>query len=379
MADPAEQITETDITGNDELALIRQERDALARERQSTGQLRSAVVPTAKPTPDLVTQAGQSALTDLERLRKVQEGEQGLYKQREGALAPLRERILAELDRQEREQPQPPGAPRPPPIPTRAQSIDQTAAKSLFAIASFIGALGMAGGRGRGMLAMAGMRGAIEGFREGNAEKYKDSLAQYKAAVDEQLNQYEMQYKSYLAILKQGGLSLDRKLMAYDLEAARYQDQIGASAAQQKDIGAMIKHADEIAKTAATLRDRSEHDLQQMKLGELHVEGARIGIKEKEEQLKIIQERGKQLREKQAKNAAEKSKLDKALSGLRKSRDQIDKEIKEAHWWTDTSGLRERKAEVAKRIQEGEDRMFKLEMGADLASADEDNDPLKIR
>ena len=133
-------------------------------------------------------------------------------------------------------------------MPTRQQSIDPTIGKSLFAVAAMMGGLAMAGGRGRGMLAMSGLTGAMKGFNEGNQERYEAGLREYKLQVDEQTKAYDEQYKNYMAILNSNKLSLEEKMRMYDLEAARQQDELGMEAAKRKDISEMIKHATEIYK-----------------------------------------------------------------------------------------------------------------------------------
>lgn len=163
-------------------------------------------------------------------------------------LEELRKGEEAEIRSHEANKPALPAIPEQKPVPTRGQYVDPTIGKSLFAVASLMAGLAMAGGRGRGMLAMAGLTGAMKGYNEGNQERYEAGLKEYKLQVEEQAKSYDEQYKNYMAILNSNRLSLEEKMQMYDLEAARQADELGKEAARQKNIDAMIKHAGDVAK-----------------------------------------------------------------------------------------------------------------------------------
>jgi hypothetical protein len=211
-------------------------------------------------------------------VQKSQEREMQLREQHAPEIAARRAEYEAEVKKQQAQPAPIPEIPQAPPVPTREQYIDQTAAKSLFAVASLIGALGMLGGRGRGMLAMAGLTGAIRGFRENNAEKYKAGMEQYHAQVDQQTKAYDEAYKRYLAILQANRLTLDEKIQMYDLATRSMQDDVGMEIAGRKNIGEMIKHATEIGKMSAEMR-------------KIDAEANLFPYKLQEQQLKVMQEK----------------------------------------------------------------------------------------
>lgn len=160
----------------------------------------------------------------------------------------------AEIQQQQANRPTVPQVPTQPEVPQRSKFTDPTAAKGLFAVASLIAGLAMAGGRGRGMLAMAGMTGAIQGFREGNLERYKAGIEEYKNQIEAQTRAYDEQYKSYMAIIQGNRLSLDEKIQMYELEAQRQHDEVGAELARQKQLDGMIKHTTEIQKMSYEMK-----------------------------------------------------------------------------------------------------------------------------
>src|SRR5215831_6096166 len=184
----------------------------------------------------------------LEGITASQQREQGIYERHAPVLEARRKDYEAEVARQQANMPTPPTPGEKIPVPTRAQYSDPTIEKSLFAVASLFAGLGMAGGRGRGMLAMAGLRGAMQGYNKEKLENYEAGMKKYKLQMNKQIKAFDEQYKSYMAILNSNRLTLEEKIRMYDLEATRQQDELGREAANRKEIGEMIKHATDIYK-----------------------------------------------------------------------------------------------------------------------------------
>jgi hypothetical protein len=259
-----------------------------------------------------------------------QQREEGIYARHAPELARRSADIEAEVARQQASPPTPPTVPEKIPVPTRQQYTDPTAEKGLFAVASLFAGLAMAGGRGRGMLAMAGLRGAMQGFNEGNLERYQAGMEQYKLQMDEQIKAYDEQYKSYMAILNSNRLTLEEKIRMYDLEATRQQDELGQEEAKQKRIDGMIKHATDIEKlkyesekALAAAQDLPEKRAYELKMRDLNLRKAQAQL-----------DRAGQIKA----NTQKQTLLKDAIRIEQKSLDQMQKEEKGLHSFWDWTG-----------------------------------------
>lgn len=205
----------------------------------------------ATPTDQLIQQSQQ----DLQDYRAATQREVDAKRRQAEAMAPEYQKYI-DASQQQREnpiqRPQVPTLPGQP--PTLQQQVNPTAAKSLFAVASMMAALSMAGGRGRGMLAMAGMTGAIQGFNEGNFLKYKTGMETYKTAVDTQIQQYNMQVKDYTLQMDQRHQNLEDMFRELALKGRMYGDQAMVAAAESQNLDAVLKHQFEIAKMSSEMQ-----------------------------------------------------------------------------------------------------------------------------
>lgn len=294
----------------------------------------------------------------------------------------------AEIQQQQANRPTVPQVPTQPEVPQRSKFTDPTAAKGLFAVASLIAGLAMAGGRGRGMLAMAGMTGAIQGFRQGNLERYKAGIEEYKNQIEAQTRAYDEQYKSYMAIIQGNRLSLDEKIQMYELEAQRQHDEVGAELARQKQLDGMIKHTTEIQKMSYEMKKNALLPAEEAHKEAMMAYQERIaGLHEKsaEVSLESAKERRQQQQDKEKKTTEARKKIDAYIRSLQKSKDQAQREkdarTKAGHWWApaQTADLEERIRGLDSKIQEAQNMMRQAELGLSADTPPEDNDPLGIR
>ena len=253
MADVAEKIVlegDPDPRELEQLQINQREQmfDALDKYRtafdQSTGRA-SAPQPAQSPTDPLIQQSQQ----DLQDYRAATQREVDAKRKQAEAMAPEYQKYI-DQSRAYREnpleRPQVPNLPAQP--PTLQQQVNPTAAKSLFAVASMMAALSMAGGRGRGMLAMAGMTGAIQGFNEGNFLKYKTGMETYKTAVDTQIQQYNMQVKDYTLQMNERHANLEDMFRELNLQAHKYGDDVMIAETEAGRLDGILKRTADIAR-----------------------------------------------------------------------------------------------------------------------------------
>jgi hypothetical protein len=212
------------------------------------------LAPTGQEDPTLKALTGvlQSAPGEY---ADIKERRQEILKRYSPLLEENRKAIEAEIARQQGLTREAPPSTARPPAPTRQQFIDPTVAKGMFFAASLIAGLGALGGRGRGMLAMSAMRGALQGYNEGNILKYNEGLETWKAQVNEQARAYDEYYKNQMLTLQDNRLSLEEKIRMYELNATRESDELGKVAADRKSIDDMIKNATNFAKLAGNLQN----------------------------------------------------------------------------------------------------------------------------
>src|SRR5689334_20961866 len=225
--------------------------DALDKYRTAFDQSTGRASAPQSPTDPLIQQSQQ----DLQDYRAATQREVDAKRKQAEAMAPEYQKYI-DQSRAYRENPiatpQVPTLPGQP--PTLQQQVNPTAAKSLFAVASMMAALSMAGGRGRGMLAMAGMTGAIQGFNEGNFLKYKTGMETYKTAVDTQIQQYNMQVKDYTLQMNERHANLEDMFRELALKGRMYGDQAMVAAAESQNLDAVLKHQFEIAKMSSEMQ-----------------------------------------------------------------------------------------------------------------------------
>lgn len=204
--------------------------------------------PAQSPVDPLIQQSQQ----DLQDYRAATQREVDAKRKQAEAMAPEYQKYI-DQSRAYREnpleRPQVPNLPAQP--PTLQQQVNPTAAKSLFAVASMMAALSMAGGRGRGMLAMAGMTGAIQGFNEGNFLKYKTGMETYKTAVDTQIQQYNMQVKDYTLQMDQRHANLEDMFRELNLQAHKYGDDVMIAETEAGRLDGILKRTADIQKFAS--------------------------------------------------------------------------------------------------------------------------------
>jgi hypothetical protein len=156
-------------------------------------------------------------------------GQQRTMEQREQALAPLRQQQLQQL---RQPMPQPPQAQAAPPVPQRNEP---GADEAWLMAASVLGAI--AGGltRNHTTNALAAATGAMEGWNEGNRQKFDMEMKRWNAENTKVLESNKAANDRYVQILNSQKLALEQKSQELQLTAAQFDDRAAMQLAQTKN------------------------------------------------------------------------------------------------------------------------------------------------
>lgn len=175
-----------------------------------------------------VNDAFQRSQTAIGQFEKASSAEVEGLERKAKDLAPLRERAMQTISQP---LPEPPKLQKPPEKPQQTQGADEG---WLLAV-QVLGALAGATTRRPLTNALAAMTGALQGYQEGNQQKFQNNLQiwdrENKAA--EEANRTAME--EYKGILENRKLNQDQALMALQIAAARHEDEAMAQAARTKN------------------------------------------------------------------------------------------------------------------------------------------------
>jgi hypothetical protein len=222
------------------------------RDSERSSLVKATLDTALKAQKDRETKGGspfiEEAQADLTAYRNAVQREEAAREEAAKKMQPEYQKALQQLEAQRAIEPKRPEVPVLAAPPKREAMIDHTAAKTLFAVASFIGALGMAGGRGRGMLAAASLTGAIKGYNEGNTIKYNAAKDEYQNQIAAQVQQYNLMHTDYMDQISAKRRNLEDLFAELELKGKIYNDPVIQAAAQAKDLDAIFKHTAEVGK-----------------------------------------------------------------------------------------------------------------------------------
>ena len=163
------------------------------------------------------------------RAQQAMDEESDVFRRREEALAPIRERQLAQLSRPLPERPKFQSTP---PAPARN---DPRSDESWLMASGLLGALAGALTRRHVTNALAAFSGAVQGYQEGSQVKFDQSMKVWEAEHKRAVEQNTQALNEYRMILEDRKLS-DEQINTYlQITAEKYQDQAMMTAARTKN------------------------------------------------------------------------------------------------------------------------------------------------
>jgi hypothetical protein len=198
--------------------------------------------------------AAQQAQQDVNQERQ-------LLQQQRGQLAPFRQ---AAMQSASQPIPQPPEQKQAPKPPTAEDAQQQTWQHEWLTAAMFLGALGGALTRRPLTNSLAAFTGMVEGYNEGNKQKFDQSMKTWEAENKRVLEANNAANKAYDQILKSRELDFEQKKVMLQLKAMELKDDAMAQAAvtgHQIDIAKLfdtrVKYGADL-QSAQTRRDEEQ-------------------------------------------------------------------------------------------------------------------------
>ena len=160
-------------------------------------------------------------------------------------------------------------------------------------IQQFVGGIGllatMVGGvaSGSAVTSLAALKGAMQGWAEGDKERADRSFADWKASTDTLLAQHDRQVADWDAWFKNSSLSVDMMLKGASLEALKHDNVLAAQAFQTGSLKDALTFLDESVKAGNTIRTKMAEILSSRELNETQ----RAAIEEHRKEALAQQER----------------------------------------------------------------------------------------